>query len=120
MLQKRPEDLQRVRNELHRSRVASATEFENRVKSSIKNFGFYPGMLVLVRNSKLDSMIGHKTKPRYIGPMVVVRRTTGGSYILAELDGAISRLRFAEYRLAPYRPRDILRVPVTRITGVGI
>ena len=34
--------------------------------------------------------------------MVVLRRTTGGSYLLAELDGAVSRLRYTAFRLIPY------------------
>ncbi|TFK16667.1 hypothetical protein FA15DRAFT_549737, partial [Coprinopsis marcescibilis] len=84
----------------------------------IKNFDFQPGALVLVRNSKLDSMIGHKTKPRYVGPMLVVRRSVGGSYILAELDGSISRLRFAAYRIAPYHARSSVNIPVTKVTGL--
>ena len=41
-------------------------------------------------------------KPRYLGPMVVLRRTTGRSYLLAELDGAVSRLCYTAFWLIPY------------------
>ena len=34
--------------------------------------------------------------------MVVLRLITGGSYLLAELDGAVSRLCYAAFRLIPY------------------
>ena len=34
--------------------------------------------------------------------MVVLCRTIGGSYLLAELDGAVSRLRYTAFRLIPY------------------
>lgn len=51
--------------------------------------------------------------------MVVLRRTSGGSYILAELDGSISRLRFAAFRLVPYYLRDICAIPVTKITDTS-
>ena len=37
-----------------------------------------------------------------VGPMVVLRRTTSGSYLLAELDGAVSRLCYAAFQLIPY------------------
>ena len=42
--------------------------------------------------------------------MVVVRRTEGGSYILAELDGTVSKLRFAGFRVVPYHARKALRI----------
>ena len=34
--------------------------------------------------------------------MVVLRRTTGGSYLLEELDGVVSRLLYTTFRLIPY------------------
>jgi hypothetical protein len=51
--------------------------------------------------------------------MVILRRTIGGSYRLAELDGAVSTLHYAAFRLVPYHLRDKMRVPVTTITGLG-
>lgn len=48
--------------------------------------------------------------------MLVVKRTQGGSYILSELDGSISKLRFAAFRLIPYMPRDITSIPVTHMS----
>ncbi|KAF9553055.1 hypothetical protein CPC08DRAFT_621686, partial [Agrocybe pediades] len=82
----------------------------------IHDFDFKPGALVLVRNSRFDKGLQNKTKPRYLGPMLVVRRTSGGSYILSELDGSISKLRFAAFRLIPYFPRDLRAVPVEKLT----
>jgi hypothetical protein len=38
--------------------------------------------------------------------MVIVRRMKGGSYILAELDGAISKLQFAMFRIITYSARN--------------
>ena len=70
---------------------------------------------MLVRNSSLDKGLQNKTKPRYFGPMVVIRHTKGGSYVLGELDGSLSKLRFAAFRLIPYLPRDIRSVPVTKL-----
>ena len=37
--------------------------------------------------------------------MVVVRQMKGGSYILSELDGSVSKLRFAAFRVIPYHAR---------------
>lgn len=71
--------------------------------------------MVLVRNSTVDKDLGSKTKPCYFGPMVVVCKTTGGSYILTDLDGSLSKLRYAVFRIFPYYPRDVHAVPVTKL-----
>ena len=58
-------------------------------------------------------------KPCYLGLMVVLCRTTGGSYLLAELDGAISHLRYTAFRLLPYYPRTHITIPVMDLTGLN-
>ena len=70
--------------------------------------------MVLVQNSKFDKILSDKTNPRYFRPMIVIKQTKGGSYVLGELDGSLSRLRFAAFRLIPYLPRNIKAVPVTK------
>jgi len=47
--------------------------------------------------------------------MLVVHRTRGGAYILAELDGATSKLRYAAFRLVPYYPRTQATAPIASI-----
>ena len=44
--------------------------------------------------------------------MVVVRKTIGTSYIVAELDGMQSQLRVAGFRLIPYFPRMNTSLPI--------
>jgi hypothetical protein len=34
--------------------------------------------------------------------MVIIRQMTHGAYILAEIDGAVSKLRFAAFHVIPY------------------
>ena len=50
--------------------------------------------------------------------MVVLRQTTEGSYLLAELDGAVSRLRYAAFRLIPYYPRFSSSIRTADLTGM--
>jgi hypothetical protein len=114
-LQKREDDLELVKDRVFRSRMVSAREFEEQFRNTIHDYDFKPGSLVLVRNSRTEMELNRKTKPQYLGPMAVVRRRTGGSYILAELDGSLSKLRYAAFRLLPYFPRSHLSVPVTRL-----
>ena len=116
MLQKRPEDLERVKKEVIKARWKSVLQLEKNRRTL--EFTFEENDLVLVRNSVVDKELGSKTMPRYLGPMVVIRQTRGNSYILAELDGTISKLKYAAYWLFPYRPRNPNNIQVTKIVSL--
>ncbi|KAJ8591966.1 hypothetical protein M405DRAFT_692039, partial [Rhizopogon salebrosus TDB-379] len=96
------DDLAGMEEKMLKARYHSAKEFE--AIHRLKDFDFAVGSLVLVRNSHVEVELNRKTKPRYLGPMVVLRRTIGGSYLLAELDGSVSQLRYAAFQLLPYHP----------------
>jgi hypothetical protein len=91
-LQKHTEDLEAIRERVVAACFKSIREFERHFRANIKSHDFQPGAYVLVCNLKVEYELSKKTKPRYLGPMVVVRCTKGGSYMLAELDSAISKL----------------------------
>jgi len=113
-LEKREGDLTEIRSRILRSRFTSVKQFTRQFANTIRDYNFQPGALVLVRNSAIETDLGRKAKPRYLGPMLVVRRSRNGAYRLAELDGAVSKLRFAAFRLVPYHSRSRRSVPVTR------
>ena len=104
-LLKRREDLSEVHRKVVAARYKSVEAYIRRNQNVIKDYDFQRGDLVLVRNSQIETEHNRKAKPRYNGPMVVVRRTEGGSYILVELDGSVSRHRYAAFRVVPYRSR---------------
>jgi hypothetical protein len=85
----------------------------------MRDFDFDPGDLILVCNSWIKKELNQKTKPCYLGPMVVLHRTTGGCYLLAELDGTILKLRYTAFSLHPYFPRTKLSISITDLTGLN-
>jgi len=111
-LEKRPANFAAIHNHILMSRFASVHQFINQHVHMIRDYDFDPGTLVLVRNSGSNM---DKTKPHYYGPMVVLRHNCNGTYRLGELDGAISKLHYAAFRLIPYHARSQSFIPVTRI-----
>jgi hypothetical protein len=113
-LQKHESDLDAIKDQVVKAHYKSIRDFEQCFRASIKSYEFGPGALVLVRNSKVEYELSKKTKPRCLGPMIVVWHTKGGSYMLAELDGVISKLCFAAFLVIPYYLRSKECVSVTR------
>jgi hypothetical protein len=109
------DDLAAICNNVYKSCLASICQFERQFANTITVHDFKPSDLVLMRNSGSESDLGRKTKPRYFGPMVVLRRTRNGAYRLAELDGAVSKLRYTAFHIVPYFARSHTSIPVTCI-----
>ena len=89
-LEKRPDDVHAAFNTLYKSRLHSNAQFEKKYIRRLVKSSYEAGDLVLVHNTQVEKELDRKSKPRYLGPFEVVRRTQGGSYVLKEMDGTIS------------------------------
>ncbi|EJU01693.1 hypothetical protein DACRYDRAFT_52220 [Dacryopinax primogenitus] len=69
------------------------------------NHDFETGDLVLIRNSRQDGPLHDKMQSRYMGPYIVVKQRSRGTYIVAELDGLIFQHTIAKFRVIPYLAR---------------
>ncbi|KIO00641.1 hypothetical protein M404DRAFT_152124 [Pisolithus tinctorius Marx 270] len=117
-LQKHQDDLDQVRSSVLHTCFQSIQQFETAFQHRIKDHNFAPSTLMLVCNSCIETELNQKTKLWYTGPMVILCRTTGGLYLLAKLDGSISKLCFTAFRLLPYHLRSQTCATVTCITGL--
>ena len=125
-LQKRLEDLARLRDHVHEACNHAVVHFEQEHSAMVHDFDFQHGNLVLVRNTANEKALNRKMRPRYFGLMIVVTRNRGGAYILCNLDGTVAHSPIADFSPVPYFPRreidtlniclnDYLNIPDDRI-----
>ncbi|OBZ72853.1 Transposon Tf2-9 polyprotein [Grifola frondosa] len=110
-LQKRHEQVARLNSKVFEARVAAAVRFEREHKTTIRDFDFKHGDLVLMRHTQIEKSLNRKMRPRYLGPLVVLARNRGGAYILAELDGTVFDRPIAAFRVIPFFARKSIAVP---------
>jgi hypothetical protein len=87
-LQKHQQDLNNIKEKVLKAHYQSICNFEQCYCCSIVDYDFKPGAYILVRNS------------------------------MAELDGAVSKLHYAAFRLLPYLPCNKTKISVISITGL--
>ena len=59
-----------------------------------------------MRNTAIEDHLNRKLKPRWLGPLIVIRQSAGGSYLLAEMDSTMLHRKVAKFRVIPYFARE--------------
>lgn len=93
------------------ARLQAAVRFERDHMTTIRDFDFKKGDLVLVRNTAIEKSLNRKMRSRYIGPLVIISRNKGGAYIICELNGSVFDRPIAAFRVIPYFARKSITLP---------
>jgi len=97
--------VEEMREKVTKEKIRRTLQLERDLQHKIEEFNLGPGSLVLVKNSAIEMLADRKMKPRYLEPIVVMRKLHGGAYILAKLDGSVWQNKVAAFRVLLYLSR---------------
>src|ERR1700753_3121478 len=110
-LAKHRKHVEDMRKRVTKEKLLALQRYERVHARTIVDYKFAPGDLVIIRNTRIEKSLNKKSKLRYLGPLIVVRRTKGGAYFLCKMNGAMWPTKVGAFRVLPYLARKAIKHP---------
>ena len=101
-LQKRHVHLVKLASDIYSACIKAAIHFKQEHSSTITDYNFKLGDLVLIQNMAIEKSLNRKMCARYIGPLIVISRNRGSAYIISELNSLVFNRPITAFHVIPY------------------
>ena len=98
----RTKDITHFQTAVHTSPIDATHHMVTLHPTIYKMFKFVPRSLVPLKNMWYDKVLRQKMKACYLGSLVVLSRSKGGTYIICELNSSVHHHSNAAFHLIPY------------------
>ena len=96
----------KLASDVYSMHIKATICFEQEHSSTITNYNFKLGDLVLNRNTATEKSLNHKMHARYISPLIVILQNRGSVYIISELNGSVFDRPITTIHIIPYFVRQ--------------
>ena len=110
-LQKWRAHLAKLMSNVYSMHIKAAICFKQELSSTITNYYFKLGDLVLIWNTAIEKSLNCKMRTRYIGPLIVILQNRGSVYIISELNGLVFNCPIAAFHVIPYFAWQCIDIP---------
>ena len=115
VLAKHAAHIEEMREKVTKEKIWRTLQLEKDLQHKIHEFDLKPESLVLVKNSAIEMLADRKIKPRYLGPMVVVRKLSVSKVRWPELSQLSLCSEFDKENLMEFSLNSLLLIHFTTI-----
>ena len=120
-LQKQHLHLTKLTSNIYSTYIKAMICFEQVHTSTITNYDFKLGDLVLIWNTAIEKSLNCTMCAWYIGPLIIISWNRGSVYIVSELNGSVFNHPIATFCIIPYFTRQHINIlPLDELINITL
>ena len=109
----------KLTSNIYSTHIKAVIHFEQEHTSTITDYNFKLGDLVLIQNTTIEKSLNCKMCARYIGPLIIIPRNRGSAYIISELNGSVFDCPIATFCVIPYFAQQCIDIlPLDKLIDI--